>query len=124
MYFGLAKAGGTVVAETAVILAEVAKREAIQMPAVGWVAKGTEVRVVRGGDEESPSGLQDAMKLLHRADHVRDVLDDVNRADFAEGAVAEGIRKAIEIAEYIGAGVRVPIHADGAGAFIYAASDV
>jgi hypothetical protein len=64
------------------------------------------------------------MKLLHGANHVGNVLDHVNRTQLGEGAVAKWVRKTVQVAQHIGAGVRVAIHADGAGVFVDSAADV
>ena len=64
------------------------------------------------------------MELLHGANHVGNVLDHMHRAQLTEGAVAKWVRKTVQVAQHVGAGVRVAIHADGAGIFVDAASDV
>jgi hypothetical protein len=45
-------------------------------------------------------------------------------AQLSEGAIAERVWKTIQVAEDIGAGVRVAIYANGAGVFVDAAADV
>ena len=88
------------------------------------IAKGTEIGVV-GSDNEDPAGRpNDAMELLHRADHVREMLDDVNGPKRLEGIIAERIRESIEVADDIGARARIPIDSDSAGVFVDAAADV
>src|ERR1700685_303470 len=119
-----AKARGAVVAEAAVILAEVAERKTVQVPAMGRVAEGAEVGVRRRGDDEAAAGREHTMKLLHGADDVGDVLDDMNGAQLGEGAVADGIRKTVQVAEHVGARVGSAIKADRAGIFVDAAADV
>src|SRR5450755_2248343 len=49
----LAEAGGRVVPVAAVVRAEVAERKTVEMPAVGWVAEGTEVGVVRRDNQQA-----------------------------------------------------------------------
>jgi hypothetical protein len=107
-----------------VILAEIAQGEAVEVPAVGRVAKGAEIGVVGSNDEGSSAGLEETVKLLHQADYVSDVLNDVNGTYFAETAVAKGKRDVIEVSDDIGVRVRVSIDADGAGVFFDAAADI
>ena len=64
------------------------------------------------------------MKLLHGADHVRDMLDDMDGAQRRERVVAKGIREAVEIADHVGAAARIAVDADGARIFVDAAADV
>ena len=44
-----------------------------------------------------PSGVEQPVELLHRADHVRDVFYHVNRTDFPERVVRKGKRVMVEI---------------------------
>src|SRR5579862_997021 len=94
------------------------------MPAVGGIAKGAEVGVVRCDQEEAAAGSAQAMKLFHGADDVGDVLDDVDRAECVEGVVAERVRKTVEVAQHVGATARIAIDADGAGILVDAAAHV
>ena len=64
------------------------------------------------------------MELLHGADHIGNMLDHMDRAQLTEGAVAKWVGKTVQIAQHVGAGVRVAIQADGAGVFIDTAPDV
>ena len=64
------------------------------------------------------------MKLLHGADDVGDVLDDVDGAQLIEGAVAEGIGEPIEVAEDVGAGMRVAVDPDGSWDLVDSAAHV
>ena len=120
----LTKSGGRIITETGVVIAEVAERKTVQMPAVGRVAEGTEIGVVRGNDNHSASVCQQAVELFHGADDVADVFDDVHGADFAKAGVGEGKRKLVEIGDDVGAGFRIPVESDGAGIFVDAAANV
>jgi hypothetical protein len=64
------------------------------------------------------------MKFLHRADDVRDMLDDVHGAEGVKGVIAERVRKPIQVAQNVGAGVGIAIDADRTRIFIDATADV
>src|SRR3954451_9675832 len=64
------------------------------------------------------------MKLLHGADHVIHMFDDVNRRETVERTIGEGIRKAVEIGEDVGAAVGIPVEPDGSGLLVDPAADV
>src|SRR5580704_13853214 len=87
------------------------------MPAMRRVAKGTVIRVVRGGDENCAARLGDAVKFFHGSDDVRDVFDDVFGAELVEGIIAEGQSAVVQMAEYIGSGGWIHVESDGAGIF-------
>lgn len=119
-----AEADGRVVAEARVILAEIAEGKTVEVPAVRGVAEGTEIRVVRRGEEDAATGLEETMEFLHRFDYVGDVFDDVDGTDFVECAVAEGVGETVEVAEDVGFAGGVAIDADGAWKFVAAAADI
>jgi len=75
----LTKSGGAVIAETTVFFAEVAERKAVQVELMSRIAEGTVIRVVGRFDTNAPSGANQAMELLHGADDVGKVLNDVDR---------------------------------------------
>src|SRR5689334_12060268 len=106
------------------LLAEIAKAEAIEVMAMSGVAEGAEIGVVRRFDANRAAGADQAMKLLHRPDHVIDVFDDVDGGEAVEGAVGERVGEAIEIGEDVGAAGRIAVEADGAGLFMNAAADI
>ena len=54
------------------------------MPAMGRVAKGTEIGVVRRNDDEPPSWSKQAVELFHRPNYVRDMFNDVDGAHLLE----------------------------------------
>ena len=104
--------------------AEIAERETVQVPTMSGIAKRTEIRVMRRNNEHLAAGSRKAVKLLHRANHVGDMLDDVNRPDFVERIVAERIGKMIEFAQNIRLDARNAIDSDRAWIFVDAAADV
>jgi hypothetical protein len=120
--FYFSETGGAVITEAAVVLPKITKRETVQVPAVRGIAERAEVGVMRRRDEQPAARCQYAMEFLHRADHIGDVLDHVNGAQLAEGAVAKRVRKTVQIAQHVGAGVGVAIDADGAGVLVDAAA--
>ena len=88
------------------------------------IAERAEVRVVGGNDDDAAAGTNQAVKLLHRAKHVIDVLDDVNRTERVERTVGERVGKTVQLAEDVGAAPRVPVDADGTRLLVDAAADV
>lgn len=106
------------------ILTEIAERKAIQVPAVGGIAKGAEIGVVRGNDNDSAAGYEQAMELFYRADHVGYVFDDVGGADLAEGVVAEWKWEMIQVCDHVRPGMRTTIQADSAGVLVEPAADI
>jgi hypothetical protein len=91
---------------------------------VGRVAEGAEIRVVRSDDKGPSAGLEEAVKLLHQADDVFNMFNDVNGAHFAETAVTKGKRDAVEVSDDVGVCVCVPVNADSARIFFDAAADI
>jgi len=106
------------------IVTEITERKAIQVPAVGGIAKGAEIGVVGRNDDDAAARCKQAMKLLHRADHVGYVFDDVGGADLAEGAVAEWEWETIQVCDDVGPGVRVEIQAYCTGILIEPAAHI
>src|SRR5579884_4090748 len=64
------------------------------------------------------------MKLLHGAQYVAHVLNDVDSPHLSEGGVAKGPGKPIEIAEHVRAAGRIAVDADRARILVYAATDI
>ena len=120
----LTKLCRSVVAEAAVIHAEIAQGKAIEMPAVRGIAKRAEIGVMRGHDDDAAARCQQAMELFDGADHVGDVFDQVYGADPGERVIAKRERKVIEVGDNVGAGVEVAIQSDRAGVLIYSATNV
>lgn len=106
------------------VLAEVAQREAVEVPAVARIAKRAEIGVVRGDDENPAARSKQPVELFHSADDVTHVLNDVNGANFGERGIFEGKRKAVEVGDDIGVRVAVTIDPDCAGVLIDSAADV
>ena len=120
----LTKSGAGVIAEAAVILAEIAQGKTVQMPAVGRIAKGAEVCIMRRDNKGSSAGLQKTVELIHQANDVFDVFNHVNGAYFAERVVAKGKGNVIKVGNDIGIGVCVSINAYSAGIFFDPAADI
>ncbi len=106
------------------IFAEVPEREAIQMPAVGGVAEGAEIRVMRRDDHSLAVRAEKPMKLFHRSNYVRYVLDHMNGAYLAEGAVGKRKRTLIEIGDHVGTRVCVAVNANRSGILVDSATYV
>lgn len=94
------------------------------MPAMGGVAERAEIGIVGRLDPDESAGPHQAVKFLHGADHVGQVLDDVNGPQLIEGAVGEGVGGMVEVAENVGAAVGVPIDANGARVLIDSAANI
>jgi len=107
-----------------VILAEVAEGEAVEVVFVGGVAERAVVGVMGRFDADAATGTDEAVKFLHGADDVCEVLDDVDGAEVIESAVGKGVREMVEVAEDVGGAGGVEIDADCAGEFADAAADV
>ena len=91
-----------VVAESGVVRAEVAQREAVQVPAVRGIAEGAEVRVMRRSDVYGATRTKEAVELLHSADDVGDVLDHMNRAHVIEALVTKRVREPVHVHQHVG----------------------
>lgn len=120
----LTKSGLRIVAEAAVVLAEVAEGEAGEMPFVGRVAEGAKVRVMRSFDADATAFADQSVELFHGFDDVGDVLDDVDCADLIERACSEGVGEAVEVADDVRITRKIPVDADRSGVLTNAAADV
>ncbi|HWE52383.1 MAG TPA: hypothetical protein VG273_21485 [Bryobacteraceae bacterium] len=67
---------------------------------------------MRSLDPHPATWLDEAMELLHTADHVTQVLDHVNGAESVETAVRERIGKAVEIADNVGCARGIDVDSD------------
>jgi len=79
---------------------------------------------MRGFDADAAAGAHEAVKFLHGAHDVGNVLDDVNGAQLVEGAVGERPGKAVEIDKDIGGAGGVVVDTDRAGVFADPAADI
>src|ERR1700680_3523366 len=113
-----------VIAETAVVVTKVAEAEAIQMILVRRIAKRTVIRVVRRCDAQRPARPEQPMKLLHAADHIVQMLDDVNGRDAVEAIIGKRIWEFVQIDQHVGLARRIAVDADRAGLLANAAADV
>src|SRR5450432_95759 len=94
------------------------------MPAVGGVAERAEIGIVRRLNAHAAAGSHEPMKLLHSADHVGDMLDDMDGSELVEGVVGKRVGDVVEIAENVGAGGGIAVYADRSRILIDAAADV
>jgi hypothetical protein len=106
------------------IFTEIAEREAVQVPTVSWITEGAEIGVMRSDNERPPTRLKQAMELLHQADNISDVFDDMDSPHFLKAVVAKGKGDMVEISDNIGIRVCVSINADSAGVFFDTAADI
>ncbi len=113
-----------VIAEPSMIFAEIAQREAVQVPLMRRIAERTEVRVMRGDDENVAAWLEQAMKFLNGADDIRDVLDEMDGTDLTKGTVAKRKGEVVKIRDDIRVGVRISINPNCARIFLNAAAYV
>lgn len=120
----LTKARTGVISVSSVIFPEVAQRKAVQVPAVCGIAKRAEIGVVWSDNNGTPTGREQTMKLLHRSNHIGHMLDDMNRAYLAKGAVAKREWKLIQIGNHIRARMSIAINPDAAGIFVDPAADI
>src|SRR5262245_19965171 len=106
------------------ILAEIAKAETVEVVFMSWIAEGAEVRIVRRLDPHRAPAAHQPVKFLHAADHVVDVLDHMDRRQPVERTVGEGVRKAVQVRQDIGAARGIPVQPDRSGLFMNPAADV
>jgi len=94
------------------------------MAAVGGIAERAEIGIVWRFDPHTSPRADQAMKLLHRLDHVGHVLDHVDRAQLVERAIRERIGETVEIADHVGFAGEIPVDPDGTGILADTAADV
>jgi hypothetical protein len=120
----LLKSDIRIVAVAGIVLAEITEGEAVEMPAMGGVAEGAEVGIVRRDDEDLASGANEAVKFFHGFHDVAHVFDHVNGLQGVEGGISERVRKLVELANHVGSAGGVAVDANGSGEFVDAAADV
>jgi hypothetical protein len=120
----LTEASLGIIAEAAVVLAEMAQREAVQVPTMGRVAKGAEIGIVRRHDNQASSWGKQAVEILHGPHNARDVLDHVCGADFGKRVVGKGQGRLVEIGNHVRAARGMRVHADSARKFVDAAAGI
>ncbi len=91
---------------------------------MGRVAKGAEIGVVRSDDDRAAARCEETVELLHRANHVGYVFDDMDCPHFAKRAVSEWKRVLVEIRNYIGASMLVTIDSDRARILVNSAAHI
>jgi hypothetical protein len=107
-----------------IVGAKVSKTKRVEVPFVGWIAERAEIGIVRSDDHDRPAGSNQAVELLHCFHDVRDMLDHMDRAQFVERLVAKGVRKQVEIGNYVGARAGVAVESDGTGILVDSTADV
>ena len=120
----LTEASLRIIAEAAMVFAEMPQRKTIQMPAMSGVAKRAEIGVMRRYHDQAPSRSQQAMKVFHRPHDTRHVLDHVRAADFSKAAVGKGQGRLIEIRNHIRAARRMRVYANRSRKFVDTAAGV
>ena len=66
------------------LVSEAAKRKAVEVMFVGWVAERTVVRVVGRFDPNAPAGSNETVEFFHGSDDVGQMLNDMNGAQTVE----------------------------------------
>ena len=94
------------------------------MAAVGGIAEGAEIGVVRSFDAHRAARPHKAVELLHGGDDIRHVFDHVDGQQAVEAIVSKRVRKAVQIAKDVGAARGVPVDPDGSGLLVNPAADV
>ena len=79
---------------------------------------------MRRHDHGPPARRKQPVKLFHRTDYVRHVLDDMNSPNLAECAIAKRKRIVVQVGYHICARVRIAVEANRARIFIDPAADV
>lgn len=85
------------------ILAEMTQRKAVQVPAMGRIAKRAEIGVVRRHDDQQPARSEQPVEILHCPHDARDVLDHMRAADFIERAIGKGQGRLVKVRDHVGA---------------------
>lgn len=88
------------------------------------VAERAEIGVMRRHNDDAPTGSKQPVEFLHGADHVCDVLDEMNGANLAKGSVAKRKREVIQVGDDVGTRVEIAIDADRARIFVDAAANI
>ena len=79
---------------------------------------------MRRNDDCAPARRKQPVELLHGPDHVRYVLNDMNRPQFPESAIAERERELVQIGYDIGARVPVAIDTNRTRILVNSAADI
>jgi hypothetical protein len=106
------------------VLTEIAERKAIQVPAVGGIAKRAEVGVMGRNNNDPAARDEQPVEFFDSSDHISYVFDHVRGANLAEGAVAERKWEMIQVRDDVGSGMRAAIQAYGAGVLVEPAADI
>src|SRR5579859_4720006 len=82
------------------------------MPAMCRVAERAEIGIVRRLYPDTSPRPHQPVKLLHGPDHVREMLDNVNRPQLCERVVRERVGGVIQIAQHVGVTSGISVDAD------------
>ena len=106
------------------IRSEIAKRIAIEMPAMGGIAEGTKICVMRSDDQQPAMRYGDAVELFHSPDHIRNVLDHMDGPYGIEAIATEWIRETIQVADHIRLRSGIAINPDRTRIFLDSTANV
>ena len=106
------------------IVAEMTERETVQVPAMGGIAKRTEICVMRCHDDQPAARSKQAMEVFHGPHYAGDMLDDVSGANFGKRSVGKGQGRLIQVRDHVGPACRMRVYADRARKFVDAAASV
>ena len=91
---------------------------------MGGIAERAEIGVMGRFNAYGAAGTHQAVKLLHGADHVVHVLDDVDGGEPVEGAIGERVGEMVEVRQHIGTAGGIAIDSDGTGLLVDPAADI
>src|SRR5579863_10261633 len=91
-----------VVAKAPMVFREIPHREAVQVPTMRWIAKRTEVGIMRRHNDNAPTRRKQAVKLLHRPNYVGHVFNDVDCPYFGKRVVAKRKWVAVQVCYNVG----------------------
>ena len=79
---------------------------------------------MRRDDEDASSGAHQPVKLLHRADYIGDMLDDMDGAQLIESAVAKRVWETVKIADDVSIRISIQIDSDSTRVLVDSAANV
>ena len=79
---------------------------------------------MRRRDIDFTPRAQEPVKLFHRANHIGNMLDHMNRTHFVENRVGEWVGNMVDINNRISSGRSYAIDADTAGVLVDSAADI
>ena len=88
------------------------------------IAERAEIGVMRGHDQQPAVRRRNAVEFFHGTDHIRDMLNHMDRSYGVERTIPERIRETVQVADDIGLSSGVAIDAYRAGILFDAAPDI